>query len=88
MATNETIPPGEDERSPFEDETEDEAQRSAERRDSFDEPTEREVRIPPGEVVPPGEIVPDAVEKIAGADAGEERREGGAGDSDIERGTR
>ena len=53
---------------PFEGDPEDEAQRSAERPDDFeDEPTEKEI------IVPPGEIVPSADEKIA--EAAEAHRE-------------
>ena len=64
-----------DELYPFEDEPEDEAQRSAERPEGRGEgPTEREVRIPTG------------AERIAAPR--EDEPEGGAGDSDIERGTR
>jgi hypothetical protein len=56
-----------------------------ERPDSLDNgPPEKELRVPPGEVVSPGEVLPTPDEKIA--DAGDEEREGGAGDSDIERG--
>jgi len=59
---------------PLEGDPEDEAQRSAERRDDFeDDPTEKEIVVPPGEIVPPGEVVPSADEKIA--DAAEAHRE-------------
>jgi len=60
---------------PFEGDPKEEAQRSRERRDNFeDDTTEREIVVPPGEIVPPGEVVvPSADEKIA--DAAEAHRE-------------
>ena len=69
----------------LEGDPEDEAQRSAERRDDFeDDPTEKEIVVPPGEIVPPGEVIPSADEKIA--DAAEAHRERIASAGGIPRG--
>jgi hypothetical protein len=68
------------EKDPFDDETaaEDEAQRSGAGREEFeDETTEKEIVVPPGEVVAPGEVVKPPAEKIAGADEERFEDEGG-----------
>jgi hypothetical protein len=69
------------ERDPFDDETaaENEAQRAGERPEEIeDETTEKEIVVPPGEVVRPGEVVPPPDEKIAGADEERFEDEGGS----------
>jgi len=72
--SDETNRSAQGEGEPSEGDPEDEAQRSAEHPDDFeDEPTEKEIVVPPGEIVPPGEVVPSADEKIA--DAAEAHRE-------------
>ena len=71
---------GED-KDPFDGETaaENEAQRAGEPREEIeDETTEKEIVVPPGEVVRPGEVIPPPAEKIAGADEERFEDEGGS----------
>jgi hypothetical protein len=78
---DETNQAGQGEGEPFEGDPEEEAQRSSERRDNFeDEPTEKEIVVPPGEIVPPGEVIPTTDEKIVdAAEADRERIASGGG---------